>query len=349
MKQKYENYFKKKIILNLLIFLLLTCSSESIFSQLGNLQKIKHEYNILGSSSPRGISLVGETLYIVAMHLFKKENGKVEKIDLSDSYEFINDIVNVSGKTYLLAQNKKAELEVCELNGKDWALKFKKPLKAYKFLKSVGNDGIKEAYILAIDKNNKERIFNLEGVDKTPSQATENDKFYQISNEGSLITGNSLKIWQIHNNTYTNIDYQQAKEIMPIIKTNIRGYSEILVMTGGYNSLETKFKMYSNANNYTTPIFIQDEVGEFSGYFAREFNDVILIGSNNGFAEFTKNKEGIFALQAPSKSVEPGAYNGSQLSKTGLNDIIPVSNNTIYILTQGKGLWKLENKKLTKE
>ncbi len=69
MKQKYENYFKKKIILNLLIFLLLTCSSESIFSQLGNLQKIKHEYNILGSSSPRGISLVGETLYIAAMHL----------------------------------------------------------------------------------------------------------------------------------------------------------------------------------------------------------------------------------------------------------------------------------------
>ncbi len=57
------------------------------------------------------------------MHLFKKENGKVEKIDLSDSYEFINDIVNVSGKTYLLAQNKKSELEVCELNGKDWALK----------------------------------------------------------------------------------------------------------------------------------------------------------------------------------------------------------------------------------
>ncbi len=42
--------------------------------------KIKHEYNILGSSSPRGISLVGETLYIAAMHLFKKENGKVEKL-----------------------------------------------------------------------------------------------------------------------------------------------------------------------------------------------------------------------------------------------------------------------------
>lgn len=125
MKQKYENYFKKRLILNLLIFLLLACSSESIFSQLGNLQKIKHEYNILGSSSPRGISLVGETLYIAAMHLFKKENGKIEKIDLSNSYEFINDIVNISGKTYLLAQNKEEELEVCELNGKDWTLKFK--------------------------------------------------------------------------------------------------------------------------------------------------------------------------------------------------------------------------------
>ncbi len=153
----------------------------------------------------------------------------------------------------------------------------------------------------------------------------------------------------MNNNTYTNIDYQQAKEIMPIIKTSIRGSSEVLVMTGGYNNLDTKFKVYSNTNNYTTPIFIQDEVGEFSSYFAREFNDAILIGSNNGFAEFTKNKEGIFALRAPSKSVEPGAYNGSQLSKTGLNDIIPVSNNTIYILTQGKGLWKLENRKLTKE
>ncbi|OJH15862.1 hypothetical protein ER70_00260, partial [Borreliella bissettiae] len=174
-------------------------------------------------------------------------------------------------------------------------------------------------------------------------------KFYQISNEDQLITGNSLKIWQMNNNTYANIDYQQAKEIMPIIKTSIRGSSEILVMTGGYNNLDTKFKVYSSANNYTTPIFNQDEVGEFSGYFAREFNDAILIGSNNGFAEFTKNKDGIFALQAPSKSVEPGTYNGSQLSKTGLNDIIPVSSNTIYILTQGKGLWKLENRKLTKE
>ncbi|WNY66422.1 outer membrane protein assembly factor BamB [Borreliella lusitaniae] len=349
MKQKYENYFKKRLILNLLIFLLLACSSESIFSQLGNLQKIKHEYNILGTSSPRGISLVGETLYIAAMHLFKKEKGNIEKIDLSNSYEFINDIVNVSGKTYLLAQNKKEELEVCELNGKDWTLKIKKPLKAYKFLKSVGKDGIKEAYILAIDKNNQERIFDLQGVDKTPSQATKNDKFYQLSNDGNLITGNSLKIWQINNNTHKSIDSQQAKEIMPIIKTNIRGFSETLVMTGGYNNLETKFKVYSDANNYTKPIFIQDEVGEFSSYFAREFNDAILIGSNNGFAEFSKNKEGIFALQSPSKSVEPGAYNGSQLSKTGLNDIIPVSNNTIYILTQGKGLWKLENKKLTKE
>lgn len=336
MKQKYENYFKKRLILNLLIFLLLACSSESIFSQLGNLQKIKHEYNILGSSSPRGISLVGETLYIAAMHLFKKENGKIEKIDLSNSYEFINDIVNISGKTYLLAQNKEEELEVCELNGKDWTLKFKKPLKAYKFLKSVGRDGVKEAYILAIDKNNREKIFDLQGSDKTPPQATENDKFYQISNEENLITGNSLKIWQMNNNTYTNIDYQQAKEIMPIIKTSIRGSSEVLVMTGGYNNLDTKFKVYSNTNNYTTPIFIQDEVGEFSSYFAREFNDAILIGSNNGFAEFTKNKEGIFALRAPSKSVEPGAYNGSQLSKTGLNDIIPVSNNTIYILKIGR-------------
>ncbi|EEH00331.1 outer membrane protein assembly factor BamB [Borreliella finlandensis] len=349
MKQKYENYFKKRLILKLLIFLLLACSSESIFSQLGNLQKIKHEYNILGSSSPRGISLVGETLYIAAMHLFKKENGKIEKIDLSNSYEFINDIVNISGRTYLLAQNKEEELEVCELNGKNWTLKFKKPLKAYKFLKSVGRDGVKEAYILAIDKNNHEKIFDLQGADKTPPQATENDKFYQISNEENLITGNSLKIWQMNNNTYTNIDYQQAKEIMPIIKTSIRGSSEVLVMTGGYNNLDTKFKVYSNVNNYTTPIFIQDEVGEFSSYFAREFNDAILIGSNNGFAEFTKNKEGIFALRAPSKSVEPGAYNGSQLSKTGLNDIIPVSSNTIYILTQGKGLWKLENRKLTKE
>ncbi len=268
---------------------------------------------------------------------------------MSNSYEFINDIVNISGKTYLLAQNKEEELEVCELNGKDWTLKFKKPLKAYKFLKSVGRDGVKEAYILAIDKNNREKIFDLQGSDKTPPQATENDKFYQISNEENLITGNSLKIWQMNNNTYTNIDYQQAKEIMPIIKTSIRGSSEVLVMTGGYNNLDTKFKVYSNTNNYTTPIFIQDEVGEFSSYFAREFNDAILIGSNNGFAEFTKNKEGIFALRAPSKSVEPGAYNGSQLSKTGLNDIIPVSNNTIYILTQGKGLWKLENRKLTKE
>ncbi|WNY59918.1 outer membrane protein assembly factor BamB [Borreliella bissettiae] len=349
MKQKYENYFKKRLILNLLIFLLLACSSESIFSQLGNLQKISHEYNILGSSSPRGISLVGETLYIAAMNLFKKEKGKIEKIDLSNSYEFINDIVNISGKTYLLAQNKQEELEVCELNGKDWKLKFKKPLKAYKFLKSVGRDGVKNAYILAIDKNNREKMFDLQGVDQTPSQATENDKFYQISNEDQLITGNSLKIWQMNANTYTNIDYQQAKEIMPIIKTSIRGSSEILVMTGGYNNLDTKFKVYSSANNYTTPIFNQDEVGEFSGYFAREFNDAILIGSNNGFAEFTKNKDGIFALQAPSKSVEPGAYNGSQLSKTGLNDIIPVSSNTIYILTQGKGLWKLENRKLTKE
>ncbi|WKC90444.1 outer membrane protein assembly factor BamB [Borreliella carolinensis] len=349
MKQKYENYFKKRLILNLLIFLLLACSSESIFSQLGNLQKISHEYNILGSSSPRGISLVGETLYIAAMNLFKKEKGKIEKIDLSNSYEFINDIVNISGKTYLLAQNKQEELEVCELNGKDWTLKFKKPLKAYKFLKSVGRDGVKNAYILAIDKNNREKIFDLQGTDKTPSQATENDKFFQISNEDQLITGNSLKIWQMNNNTYANIDYQQAKEIMPIIKTSIRGSSEILVMTGGYNNLDTKFKVYSSANNYTTPIFNQDEVGEFSGYFAREFNDAILIGSNNGFAEFTKNKDGIFALQAPSKSVEPGVYNGSQLSKTGLNDIIPVSSNTIYILTQGKGLWKLENRKLTKE
>ncbi|MCD2401038.1 outer membrane protein assembly factor BamB [Borreliella bissettiae] len=349
MKQKYENYFKKRLILNLLIFLLLACSSESIFSQLGNLQKINHEYNILGSSSPRGISLVGETLYIAAMNLFKKEKGKIEKIDLSNSYEFINDIVNISGKTYLLAQNKQEELEVCELNGKDWTLKFKKPLKAYKFLKSVGRDGVKNAYILAIDKNNREKIFDLQGADKTPSQATKNDKFYQISNEDQLITGNSLKIWQMNNNTYANIDYQQAKEIMPIIKTSIRGSSEILVMTGGYNNLDTKFKVYSSANNYTTPIFNQDEVGEFSGYFAREFNDAILIGSNNGFAEFTKNKDGIFALQAPSKSVEPGTYNGSQLSKTGLNDIIPVSSNTIYILTQGKGLWKLENRKLTKE
>ncbi|WNY69208.1 outer membrane protein assembly factor BamB [Borreliella andersonii] len=349
MKQKYKNYFKKRLILNLLIFLLLACSSESIFSQLGNLQKIKHEYNILGSSSPRGISLVGETLYIAAMHLFKKENGKIEKIDLSNSYEFINDIVNISGKTYLLAQNKQEELEVCELNGKDWTLKFKKPLKAYKFLKSVGKDGVKNAYVLAIDKNNREKIFDLQGTDKTPPQATENDKFYQISNEDNLITGNSLKIWQMNNNTYINIDSQQAKEIMPIIKTSIRGSSEVLVITGGYNNLDTKFKVYSSENNYTTPIFIQNEVGEFSSYFAREFNDAILIGSNNGFAEFTKNKEGIFALQAPSKSVEPGAYNGSQLSKTGLNDIIPVSNNTIYILTQGKGLWKLENRKLTKE
>ncbi|WPM06255.1 outer membrane protein assembly factor BamB [Borreliella sinica] len=349
MNHKYENSFKKRSILNLLIFLLLGCSSESIFSQLGNLQRINHEYNILGSSSPRGISLVGETLYIAAMHLFKKENGKIEKIDLGDSYEFINDIVNVSGKTYLLSQNKNEELEVSELNGKNWILKFKKPLKAYKFLKSVGKDGIKEAYILAIDKNNQEKIFDLQGVDKTPSQATENDKFFQISNEDNLITGNSLKIWQINNNTYTSIDSQQATEIMPIIKTSIRGFPEILVMTGGYNNLDTKFMVYSNANNYTTPIFIQDEVGEFNGYFAREFNDAILIGSNNGFAEFAKNNEGIFALQAPSKSVEPGAYNGSQLGKTGLNDIIPVSNNTIYILTQGKGLWKLENKKLTKE
>ncbi len=98
MKQKYENYFKNRLILNLLILLLLACSSESIFSQLGNLQKINHENNILGSSSPNGISLVGETLYIAAMHLFKKENGKIEKIDLNNSYEFINDIVNVSGK-----------------------------------------------------------------------------------------------------------------------------------------------------------------------------------------------------------------------------------------------------------
>ncbi|AHH12047.1 Hypothetical protein BHO_0112100 [Borrelia hermsii YBT] len=336
-----------KFIMITLTLSALSCSSESIFSQLSKLQKINSNNNILDSSSPSGISLVNDTLYIAAMHLFKKENGNIERVNFSNSYEFVIDLVNISGKTYLLVQNKNGQLELYSLEGNNWKFLFQKNLIPIKFLKSIGKNNITSAYILALEENGNQTILNINGNDQTPNGTTNNDKFYQISNNNNLITGRFAKIWQLNGGGVINVN--STNEIMAIIETSIRGFQETLVLTGReHDTPDNKFKIYSSKNNYKEPIFNRDGIGEFIAYFAREVNGTILIGSNNGFVELIKDKD-TFALQPPSQSVLPGSYNGSQLSKTRLNDIIPISNETIYILTQGKGLWKIENKKLTKE
>lgn len=336
-----------KFIMIILTLSVLSCSSESIFSQLSKLQKINSNNNILDSSSPSGISLVNDTLYIAAMHLFKKENGNIERVNFSNSYEFVIDLVNISGKTYLLVQNKNGQLELYSLEGNNWKLQFQKNLIPIKFLKSIGKNNITSAYILALGENGNQIILNINGNDQTPNGTTNNDKFYQISNNNNLITGRFAKIWQLNGGGVINVN--STNEIMAIIETSIRGFQETLLLTGReHDTPDNKFKIYSSKNNYKDPIFNRDGIGEFIAYFAREVNGTILIGSNNGFVELIKDKD-TFALQPPSQSVLPGSYNGSQLSKTRLNDIIPISNETIYILTQGKGLWKIENKKLTKE
>ncbi|AHH02979.1 Hypothetical protein BHY_0028 [Borrelia nietonii YOR] len=341
-----KKYFTKFIII-ILTLLVLSCSSESIFSQLSKLQKINSNNNILDSSSPSGISLVNDTLYIAAMHLFKKENGNIERVNFSNSYEFVIDLVNISGTTYLLVQNKNGQLELYSLEGNNWKFQFQKNLIPIKFLKSIGKNNITAAYILALGENGNQIILNINGIDQTPNGTTNNDKFYQISNNNNLITGRFAKIWQLNGGGFINVN--STNEIMAIIETSIRGTTETLVLTGReHDTPDNKFKIYSSTNNYKEPIFNRDGIGEFIAYFAREVNGTILIGSNNGFVELIKDKN-TFALQPPSQSVLPGSYNGSQLSKTRLNDIIPISNETIYILTQGKGLWKIENKKLTKE
>ncbi|WP_024654223.1 outer membrane protein assembly factor BamB [Borrelia persica] len=337
----------KKLIIIILILLNLSCSSESIFSQLSKLQKINSNSNILDSSSPSGISLINGTLYIAAMHLFKKENGNVTRVNFSNSYEFVIDLVNVSGKTYLLVQNKNAQLELYSFENNNWKLLFQKNLTPIKFLKSIGTSGITEAYILAVENNGKQMILDTTGNNQTPQSATQNDKFYQISNNNKLITGRFAKIWKLNGGSTTNV--HTKNEIMAIIDTNIRGDQETLVFTGrDSETSDNKFEIYSSKDNYQSPIFNRESIGEFTAYFAREFHGIILIGSNNGFVELIKDKNN-FLLQSPSQSVLPGPYNGSQLSKTRLNDIIPISNEVIYILTQGKGLWKIENKKLIKE
>ncbi|UEQ06696.1 hypothetical protein LEQ40_00140 [Borrelia hermsii] len=336
-----------KFIMIILTLSVLSCSTESIFSQLSKLQKINSNNNILDSSSPSGISLVNDTLYIAAMHLFKKENGNIERVNFSNSYEFVIDLVNISGKTYLLVQNKNGQLELYSLEGNNWKLQFQKNLIPIKFLKSIGKNNIASAYILALGENGNQIILNINGNDQTPNGTTNNDKFYQISNNNNLITGRFAKIWQLNGGGVINVN--STNEIMAIIETSIRGFQETLLLTGReHDTPDNKFKIYSSKNNYKDPIFNRDGIGEFIAYFAREVNGTILIGSNNGFVELIKDKD-TFALQPPSQSVLPGSYNGSQLSKTRLNDIIPISNETIYILTQGKGLWKIENKKLTKE
>ncbi|AHH05388.1 hypothetical protein CNO14_04115 [Borrelia miyamotoi] len=338
--------FKKFMVIILTLFIL-SCSSESIFSQLSKLQKINNNNNILDSASPSGISLVNNILYIAAMHLFKKENGNVEKVNFSNSYEFVIDLVNISGETYLLVQNKNGQLELYTLKNNNWTIKFKKNLIAIKFLKSITTSGITSAYILALEENGKQIILDLNGNNQTPRGITNDDKFYQISNENKLITGRSSKIWQLNGGGIIKVN--STNEIMAIIETSIRGSKETLVITGReYDASDNQFKIYSSTNNYQTPIFNYEGIGEFIAYFAREVDGIILIGSNSGFVELIKNKN-TFILQPPSQSVFSGSYNGSQLSTTKLNDIIPISNKVIYILTQGKGLWKIENKKLTKE
>ncbi|AYE35931.1 hypothetical protein DB313_00155 [Borrelia turcica IST7] len=340
-----DNKDFKKFMLIILILLTSSCSSESIFSQLSKLQKINSDNNILDSSSPNGISLVNDTLYIAAMHLFKKENGVVEKVNFSNSYEFVIDLVNISDKTYLLSQSKDGKLELYTLENDSWKLTLQKNLNAIKFLKSIDTTGVKAAYILASELNGNQVILELNGVNKTPSGANKDDKFYQISNKNQLITGRFSKIWNLDGSI---ISVNSKNEIMPIIDTNIRGFAETLVMTGGgHDTSDNKFMIYSSTNNYQDPIFNREDIGGFMAYFAREVNGTILIGSNSGFVELVKDKD-TFALQSPSQSVSEGSYHASQLSKTRLNNIIPINDKT-YILTQGKGLWKIENHKLTKE
>ncbi|WP_421623014.1 hypothetical protein R5397_04250 [Borrelia sp. MN22-0132] len=337
----------KKFMIIMLIMLVLSCSSESIFSQLSKLQKINSNNNILDTSSPSGISLVNDTLYISAMHLFKKSNGNVERVNFSNSYEFVIDLVNISGKTYLLVQNKNGQLELYSLESNNWKLLFQKNLIPIKFLKSIGTSGITSAFILALGENGNQTILNINGNNETPNNTTNNDKFYQISNDQKFITGKFAKIWKLNGDGVINV--KSTNEIMAIIETSIRGTKETLVFTGkDHDTSDHKFKIYSSTNNYQDPIFNRNGIGEFIAYFAREVDGIILIGSNNGFVELVRDKN-TFDLQPPSQSVLPGSYNGSQLSKTRLNDIIPTSNKTIYILTQGKGLWKIENKKLIKE
>ncbi|UGQ15749.1 hypothetical protein [Borrelia sp. RT5S] len=336
----------KKFILIILISLVGSCSSESIFSQLSKLQKISSDNNTLDSSSPSGVSLVNGTLYIAAMHLFKKENGSIEKVNFSDSYEFVIDLVNISGKTYLLAQSKKGKLELYLLENDNWKLVFQKNLNAIKFLKSIDTTGVKSAYLLASEENGNQIILDINGNNKTPEGTYKDDKFYQISNKHKSITGRFAKIWKLDGGNPTQVN--STNEIMPIVDTNIRGFDETLVMTGGgYDTSDNKLKVYSSTNNYQEPVFSREDIGGFVAYFAREVNGTILIGSNNGFVELVKD-ENTFALQSPSQSVSQGSYNASQLSKTKLNNIIPI-NGKIYILTQGKGLWKIENSELTKE
>ncbi|QMU98847.1 hypothetical protein F0310_00135 [Borrelia sp. A-FGy1] len=335
----------KEFTLIMLIILASSCSSESIFSQLSKLQKINSDNNILDSSSPSGISVVNDTLYIAAMHLFKKENGVVKKINFSNSYEFVIDLVNISGKTYLLAQSKDKKLELYTLEQDNWKLTFQKNLNAIKFLKSIDKNGVKSAYILASEVNGSQVILDINGVNKTPSNTNKDDKFYQISNRNQLITGKFSKIWKLDG---SSINVNSKNEIMPIIDTNIRGFAETLVMTGGgYATSDNKFRIYSSINNYENPIFNREDIGSFIAYFAIEVNGIILIGSNSGFVELIKDKN-TFILQSPSYSASEGSYHASQLSKTRLNNIIPIDDKT-YILTQGKGLWKIENHKLTKE
>ncbi|AWG42434.1 hypothetical protein CR532_00135 [Candidatus Borreliella tachyglossi] len=341
-----DNKGLQKFMLIMLTWLELSCSSESIFSQLSKLQKINSANNILDSSSPSGISLVNDTLYIAAMHLFKKENGNVERVNFSNSYEFVIDLVNLSGTTHLLTQNKDGKLELYTLEDHVWKSKFIKDLSAIKFLKSITISGVQSAYILASKEDGNQIILDINGNDHTPSGINNDDRFYQISNDSNLITGRSSKIWILGG---SSISVNSKNEIMPIINTNIRGSRETLVFTGGgYDTSDNKFRIYSSTNNYQDSIFNRDDIGDFIAYFAREVNGTILIGSNSGFVELVKDKD-TFILQPPSQSVSPGSYNGSKLSKTRLNDIIPISNDIIYILTQGKGLWKIENKNLTKE
>ncbi|WKC57626.1 hypothetical protein [Borrelia sp. P9F1] len=336
----------KKFILIVLISLINSCSSESIFSQLGKLQKISSDNSTLDSSSPSGVSLVNSTLYIAAMHLFKKENGNIEKVSFSDSYEFVIDLVNISGKTYLLAQSKEGRLELYLLENDNWKLIFQKNLNAIKFLKSIDTTGVKSAYILASKENGSQIILDINGDNKTPADTYKDDKFYQISNKHQSITGRFAKIWKLDGSSPTHVN--STNEIMPIVDTNIRGFDETLVMTGGgYDTSDNKLKVYSSVNNYQEPVFKREDIVDFVAYFAREVNGTILIGSNNGFVELVKDGN-TFVLQSPSQSVSQGSYNASQLSKTRLNNIIPL-NGKIYILTQGKGLWKIENNELTKE
>ncbi|UER67252.1 hypothetical protein LKV13_00140 [Borrelia sp. BU AG58] len=337
----------KKLILIVLTLMVGSCSSESIFSQLSKLQKISSDNNTLDSSSPNGVSLVDNTLYIAAMHLFKKENGNVERVNFSDSYEFVIDLVNILGKTYLLAQSKEGKLELYILENDKWKLMFQKNLNAIKFLKSIDATEVKSAYILASEENGNQIILDINGGNRTPAGTHKGDKFYQISNEHQLITGRFSKIWKLDNGEPVHAN--SKNEIMPIIDTNIRGFSETLIMTGGgySDSSDNKLAMYSSIDNYQEPVFNREDIGGFVAYFAREVNGTIVIGSNNGFVELVKG-EGTFDLQSPSKSVSQGSYNASQLSKTKLNNIIPMNGKT-YILTQGKGLWKIENNELTKE